>query len=92
MNDSATMATAVIETSKGTINLVLFPEEIHVRRSLAKRLRNAGFTVTFDHAFEAVITACATTRAAAEGTWITPAMHAAYCRLHIEGDAHSVGR
>lgn len=70
--------------------LVLFPEEIHVRRSLAKRLRNAGFTVTFDHAFEAVITACATTRAAAEGTWITPAMHAAYCRLHIEGDAHSV--
>ncbi|MCI0511417.1 leucyl/phenylalanyl-tRNA--protein transferase [Chromohalobacter marismortui] len=70
--------------------LVLFPDEIHVRRSLAKRLRNAGFTVTFDHAFSAVIDACATLREKHEGTWITPEMRQAYCRLHTDGDAHSV--
>ncbi len=70
--------------------LVLFPEEIRVRRSLAKRLRNAGFTITFDQNFDAVIGACAKSRADAEGTWITSSMMDAYCRLHCLGHAHSV--
>ncbi|NWO11606.1 leucyl/phenylalanyl-tRNA--protein transferase [Chromohalobacter salexigens] len=70
--------------------LVLFPDEIHVRRSLAKRLRNAGFTVTFDHAFSTVIDACAAPREEHAGTWITPEMRHAYCRLHAESVAHSV--
>lgn len=70
--------------------LVLFPDEIRVRRSLAKRLRNAGFRVTFDRAFAAVIAACAAVRADAEGTWITPSMQAAYHRLYQLGHAHSV--
>ncbi|SHF02619.1 leucyl/phenylalanyl-tRNA--protein transferase [Modicisalibacter ilicicola DSM 19980] len=70
--------------------LVLFPEEIRVRRSLAKRLRNAGFTVTFDRNFDAVIKACASLRADVEGTWITATMEAAYRRLHRMGYAHSV--
>ncbi|WP_110687936.1 leucyl/phenylalanyl-tRNA--protein transferase [Salinicola aestuarinus] len=69
---------------------VLFPREIRVRRSLAKRLRNAGFTVTFDRDFEAVITACAAVREQEEGTWIDDAMHGAYCDLHRLGHAHSV--
>lgn len=70
--------------------MVLFPAEIHVRRSLAKRLRNAGFLVTFDQDFDAVIKACAIPRADTEGTWITSEMQDAYCRLHHLGHAHSV--
>ncbi len=70
--------------------LVLFPGEIRVRRSLAKRLRNGGFTATFDRGFDAVIDACATSRADVEGTWITSNMMDAYRRLHRLGHAHSV--
>ncbi|KAA0016296.1 leucyl/phenylalanyl-tRNA--protein transferase [Salinicola corii] len=70
--------------------MVLFPEEIRIRRSLAKRLRNGGFAVTFDHAFERVITTCAETRADAEGTWIDDAMRQTYLDLHHMGYAHSV--
>ncbi|WP_355661554.1 leucyl/phenylalanyl-tRNA--protein transferase [Halomonas salifodinae] len=70
--------------------MVLFPEELRVRRSLAKRLRNGGFRVTRDHAFEAVIEQCATSREGREGTWITDEMRDAYCRMHARGHAHSV--
>ncbi len=70
--------------------LVLFPQEIRITRSLAKRVRNAGFHATSDHAFGSVIEACALTRADAEGTWITPPMRAAYYRLHELGHAHSI--
>lgn len=70
--------------------MVLFPEEIRIRRSLAKRLRNAGFDVTLDRDFAAVIKACATSRAYREGTWITADMQSAYLTLHDLGYAHSV--
>lgn len=70
--------------------MVLFPEEIKVRRSLAKRLRNAGFRVTADTAFDAVVRACAAPRPHQPGTWITAEMRAAYGRLHALGAAHSV--
>lgn len=70
--------------------LVLFPEEIRVRRSLAKRLRNGGFTVSVDRAFSAVVNACATMRTDSEGTWITDSMQSAYQQLHQLGHAHSI--
>ncbi|WP_110655697.1 leucyl/phenylalanyl-tRNA--protein transferase [Salinicola halimionae] len=70
--------------------MVLFLEEIKVRRSLSKRLRNGGFTVTYDRAFEQVIAACAETRAETGGTWIDDAMRLAYENLHHLGHAHSV--
>ncbi|GAA5169952.1 MULTISPECIES: leucyl/phenylalanyl-tRNA--protein transferase [Halomonadaceae] len=70
--------------------MVLFPDEVRVRRSLAKRLRNAGFEITRDQAFDTVIAACAGLRSGAEGTWITAPMQAAYQRLHRLGHAHSV--
>ncbi|MFC0268312.1 leucyl/phenylalanyl-tRNA--protein transferase [Kushneria aurantia] len=70
--------------------MVLFPDELRVRRSLAKRLRNAGFTISFDRAFDAVIDQCAALRASAEGTWISPRIKRAYSRLHALGHAHSV--
>jgi len=70
--------------------MVLFPEEIRIRRSLAKRVRNAGFQVTADAAFARVMAACAAPREGEPGTWITAKMHAAYGRLHQLGVARSV--
>ena len=71
--------------------LVLFPESINLSRSLRKTLKKGWFTVTADTAFAAVIAACAGPRAGREtGTWITPEMNRAYCRLHRLGHAHSI--
>ncbi|MDR5867618.1 leucyl/phenylalanyl-tRNA--protein transferase [Halomonas koreensis] len=70
--------------------MVLFPEEVRVRRSLAKRLRNGGFRVGADAAFDAVVAACAAPRRDQPGTWITGEMREAYARLHALGAAHSV--
>lgn len=69
---------------------VLYPDELHVSRSLCKRLRQGQFRVTFDQAFSAVIRGCAEPRAYADGTWITTPMHQAYLKLHEMGVAHSV--
>jgi leucyl/phenylalanyl-tRNA--protein transferase len=70
--------------------MVLVPGEERVTRSLAKRIRNAGFDVRVDTAFAEVMRACAEPREGAGGTWISPAMVAAYSRLFDAGYAHSV--
>ncbi|WP_148254371.1 leucyl/phenylalanyl-tRNA--protein transferase [Aidingimonas lacisalsi] len=70
--------------------MVLFPDELRIHRSLAKRLRNGGFHVSIDHAFDTVIHQCAASREHREGTWITTEMAEAYRRLHRLGHAHSV--
>lgn len=49
---------------------VLFPGELHVSRSLRKRIRQGELRVTFDQAFAEVIQGCAEPRSYAEGTWI----------------------
>jgi len=69
---------------------VLFPDELHVSRSLAKLLRQQRYQVSFDTDFPAVIAGCAAPRDYADGTWITEQMQAAYCQLHRQGVAHSV--
>ena len=69
---------------------VLFPDELHVSRSLAKLIRQGRYQVSFDSDFAAVIAACAAPRDYADGTWITDTMRAAYCELHRRGIAHSV--
>ena len=69
---------------------VLVPGEMRISRSLAKRLRNGGFEVSFDRAFAEVVSGCATQRKGRSGTWITPAMGLAYNRLHEMGYAHSL--
>ena len=69
---------------------VLFPEEFHCTRSLAKTLRNAGFSCSLDRDFPAVIDGCAAPRPASPGTWITSEMRSAYLELHRLGCAHSV--
>ncbi|MDZ7593402.1 MAG: leucyl/phenylalanyl-tRNA--protein transferase [Thiobacillus sp.] len=70
--------------------MVLVPDAVRVTRSLAKRIRNAGFEVRADTAFTEVMHACAAPREGESGTWISPAMVAAYTRLHQTGYAHSV--
>jgi leucyl/phenylalanyl-tRNA---protein transferase len=69
--------------------MVLFPEELHVSRSLTRRLNKDDYDVTLDTAFGAVLRGCAAPRADQEGTWISPRMIAAYERLHDAGFAHS---
>ena len=70
--------------------LVLFPEKLQISKSLAKTLRQNKFDVTFNGAFDAVISKCAALRADAEGTWISDDIQRAYSQLHREGIAHSV--
>ena len=71
--------------------MVLFPRELHVSRSLQKRMRRQDYTVSCDTAFRAVVEACASTpRPGQDGTWITPQMMEAYCELHAQGYGRSV--
>ncbi|WP_417071233.1 leucyl/phenylalanyl-tRNA--protein transferase [Niveibacterium terrae] len=70
--------------------MVLFPDEIRISRSLAKRLKRGEAQVRCDSAFTELITACAAPRAGASGTWITAEMLEAYLRLFTLGWAHSV--
>ncbi len=70
--------------------MVLAPGAVKLSRSLAKRLRRKDYEVRVDSAFGAVMAACAEPRPGQGGTWISPAMIAAYTRLHGAGIAHSV--
>lgn len=70
--------------------MVLFPGELHVSHSMRKVLAKSPLHVSSDNDFRAVMAACAAPRANASGTWITPAMQAAYGRLFELGYAHSV--
>lgn len=71
--------------------MVLFPDELHVSRSLERVLKRREFTLTMDTAFPSVIQACAEARGPRrDGTWITREMQSAYCALHDAGYAHSV--
>lgn len=69
---------------------VLFPEQLHISRSLHKTLRSGRFRVTADTAFDAVVSACAEPRKDSRGTWITDDIRAAYSAMHRHGFAHSV--
>jgi len=70
---------------------VLFPDDLHVSRRLAKRLQRGEFRISFNQAFGEVVTACAGIRRdSGDGTWITMEMLEAYQRLHRLGYAHSV--
>ena len=71
---------------------VLFPRDVHISRSLRRRMNAGGYRLSFDTAFDEVMSACGGPRANQPegGTWITPAMQAAYAGLHRLGHAHSV--
>jgi len=65
--------------------------QLHIPRSLRHARRQSPLQFTTDRAFPAVIRACASTpRPGQDGTWITPAIVAAYTRLHGMGVVHSI--
>jgi leucyl/phenylalanyl-tRNA--protein transferase len=71
--------------------MVLPTAQFKLTRSLAKSIRNAGFEVRVDTAFERVMRECAAKpREGQIGTWITDEIVQAYCDLHRKGFAHSV--
>lgn len=60
-------------------------------RTLEKTARKPGWSYTIDRDFPAVIAACSLApRPDQDGTWISPAVVAAYTALHRAGSAHSV--
>ena len=69
---------------------VMAPADMHISKSLARKLRSRVFEVTADLAFADVTSACAEPRTDESGTWITRNMRDAYRRLHDLGFAHSV--
>tara|TARA_R110002050_G_scaffold9504_1_gene33057 strand:+ start:202040 stop:202768 length:729 start_codon:yes stop_codon:yes gene_type:complete len=74
--------------------LILWTDQIKLSKSLKKTIRTTSMTVSFDRAFNQVITACSLPRQEGtdpeNSTWIHPDMIAAYNELHQQGHAHSV--
>lgn len=71
---------------------VLFPDELHISRSLKRFLRKTSYRITFDQHFAGVIYWCRALRVGLDGsgTWITPDIRNAFQQLHELGFAHSV--
>ena len=69
---------------------VIFPEQLHISKSLAKLQRQQRFQVSINQAFERVVAGCSAPRSEGDETWITGDMAAAYTQLHQQGHAHSV--
>jgi leucyl/phenylalanyl-tRNA--protein transferase len=71
--------------------MVLFPQNLHISKSMKALLRKNRFKITYNRAFEEVIKACAKIkRPGQEGTWITDNMVSSYKTLHKMGIAQSV--
>jgi leucyl/phenylalanyl-tRNA--protein transferase len=70
--------------------MVLFPQEFKCSRSLRKTLRNGPYTTRTDHAFGAIIRACAAPRRGGPDTWLNKDMIASYEQLHELGYSHSI--
>lgn len=68
---------------------VIEPSSLHISKSLKKSMRQQSFKVTFNHSFDAVITACSR-KDSEEDSWIDQPMMDAYSELHQQGHAHSV--
>ena len=65
----------------------VFPlDGFHVSRSLARRIRNCGFSVTIDRDFNGVVDGCADR----SDTWINAELRDLYQQIHIMGHAHSL--
>ncbi|MEH2920179.1 leucyl/phenylalanyl-tRNA--protein transferase [Samsonia erythrinae] len=67
---------------------VLFPDALHLSRSMKKFLKRHPFQATLNQVFDDVIHACAHEHH--DGTWITADIISAYRQLHRAGKAHSV--
>jgi leucyl/phenylalanyl-tRNA--protein transferase len=69
---------------------ILFPEKLHISRSMEKVFKREYFTIALDRDFTGVIKACASVKRPGQGgTWITADIINAYTSLHRLGFAHS---
>ncbi len=69
---------------------VIFPEEIHVSRSMRKYMKKHSLKVVLNRDFADTMHRCRIKREFNDGTWITDEMEEAYSKLHKEGYAVSV--
>lgn len=67
---------------------ILYPDKMHISRSLKKFIRHSDYKITLNTQFSAIISNCATART--EGTWINSKMQNAFTELHEQHHAHSV--
>lgn len=65
---------------------VLPIQDFHISRSLAKRIRQGGFSVSLNKDFEGVLDGCADR----EDTWINVEIRKLYIALHERSQAHSL--
>jgi leucyl/phenylalanyl-tRNA--protein transferase len=71
--------------------LVIIPDEFKVPSRLSRFIKQQKYKVTMDHAFQQVISGCASAADRQDkGTWIDDDMIEAYTLLHEMGYAHSV--
>lgn len=69
---------------------VLFPDELKISKTIKTLLNKNHFEFTVNKAFPQVIHHCRKIkRPGQEGTWITPEVEKAYCKMHELGYAHS---
>jgi leucyl/phenylalanyl-tRNA--protein transferase len=62
----------------------------HIPKSLAKRVRQHKFEITYDKAFQKVVAACSLPARGRESTWISERIEDLYTDLHERGFAHSI--
>ncbi len=71
--------------------MVLFPEKIHISKSMKRILKSGRFSFSMDNNFREVINVCGSiSRKHETGTWIIKEMVNAYTRLHELGWGHSL--
>ena len=73
--------------------MVIYPNQLHIPKSVKRAIKNHSFTFSFDQDFEQVIINCSAPRKnqkTEHGTWITSDMIEAYIQLHKAGYAHSI--
>ncbi len=70
--------------------LVIFPDKLHLSKSLRKTIRKNTFSITIDKAFNDVINACSESRKKDSGTWISEEIKQAYTLMHRLGHVHSI--
>ncbi len=69
---------------------VLFPNELKISKSIKPLLNRNAFEFTTNRSFAEVIHHCKEIkRPGQQGTWITPEVEKAYCKMHELGFAHS---
>lgn len=69
---------------------VIFPEEIHISRSMKKYLNKHEIRMAINRDFKDTVRRCRAKREENEGTWISDEIEDAYEKLHKEGFAVSV--